>query len=81
MTVTIELTKEEETSLKSLADNQGTDIPTMIRYLILQNGMSVNTWGMKQIIEWDREEVLGHWQDRGDAQELARQLRYPTGKS
>lgn len=74
MTITIELTPEEETRLKAEATRRNLDPADLVHSLIssLQKPMS----GAEALAYWEEQDCLGVFADRSeDSPELARRLR------
>jgi len=82
MTLTIELTAEEEARLQAAARQQGI-APADVVISLVRNlpdeevaDAESKTWGAKVIEQWRRDGVVGLFTDRpGDALEVAHNLR------
>lgn len=78
MTLTIELTSEEEARLEAAAQRQGREVTDILRDLIAQLPDDDLPIGARLIKQWEAEGVLGAWADRediGDSAAYARELR------
>lgn len=77
MTLTIELTPEEEAALEEQAIAAGMESSEYARQLLTTEltDLSLPRNGAEILAYWEREGVRGVFADRGNAQEFARQLR------
>jgi hypothetical protein len=75
MALTVELTPEEQTRLEQEAALRGLEAAEYARRLI-EAGLSARPMtGAEALAYWEREGVLGLFQDRPDSPEFARELR------
>lgn len=76
MTLTIDLTPEEETRLREIARSQGLDAEELVAQAIkrLIPARTPMT-GAEIAAYWEREGAVPLWQDRADSPELAREFR------
>ncbi len=75
MTLTLELTPEEEARLHAVAQRQGVEVADLLHRLIAQIPDEDLPIGARLLKQWEDEGILGIWQDRPDSPELARELR------
>ncbi len=77
MTITIELTPEEDARLRSKAEERGTDVSTLAHDLLSLTLTPKLTNGREIYAYWEAHDLLGKlFTDRTeDAPELARKLR------
>lgn len=80
MTLTIDLTPEEEARLNAQAKAQGLDMTTLVHHWIARLPETPSqeraTIGAQILAEWEEEGVLGSYGDPNlDSPELARELR------
>ena len=74
MTLTIELTPEEETLLKAQAEQEGADLQTFARRRLMGESDG-QTWGSRMLTKWKAEGIIGMWADREDIEETSRKFR------
>lgn len=74
MTITIELSQEEEARLREQAEKEGTDFATFARKRLLGE-IEGETWGSRMLAKWTEEGIIGMWADREDVEETCRQFR------
>jgi hypothetical protein len=77
MTLTIELTPEQEAALQAQAQAAGIDATEYARQLLAADltDLPLPKTGAEAVAYWQRASIFGLFGDRGDAQEYARQLR------
>ena len=76
MTLTIELTEEEERGLQALAQEQGLELAEFAHQLLAKEVKPERAWGARVLAELEQEGVFGMWKDRSEpSPEIARQLR------
>ncbi len=77
MTITIELTQEEEAKLRKEAEQRGTDLKTLAHDLLSLNITPKLRSGRELLAYWEEHDLLGKvFMDRPeDGPELARKFR------
>jgi hypothetical protein len=77
MTLTIELTAEQEAALQAQVSAAGMEASEYARHLLASDlaELPLPKTGAEAVAYWRRAGVFGLFADRGDAQEYARQLR------
>jgi hypothetical protein len=76
MTLTIELTPEQENRLQAAAERRGLEPAEYAQRLLAENLPELPATGAQLLAYWDEEGCLGVFSDRPeDSPELARQLR------
>jgi hypothetical protein len=77
MTLTIELTPEQEAALQAQAQAAGIDATEYAQRLLASDLAEEHRpmTGAEMIAYWDKEGITGTFADRPDSQEYARQLR------
>jgi hypothetical protein len=75
MTLTVELTPEQQSVLEQEAAARGLEPEEYARYLIEAGLGSRKLTGAEAMAHWEREGVLGTFQDRPDSPDFARELR------
>ncbi|MCX6381845.1 MAG: hypothetical protein NT023_20610 [Armatimonadetes bacterium] len=74
MTITIELTPEEEARLRAQAEKAGSDIATFARKCLMGESEG-QTWGSRMLAQWTEEGIIGMWAEREDIEETCRKFR------
>ncbi len=75
MTITLELTPEEETRLVQKAEEAGITPAAYLLNLINSDKQARRMTGKEAIEYWRRVDALGVFTDEADSPELARELR------
>lgn len=76
MTLTIELTPDQQAALEAEAASQGTTLPEFARLRLLDTLPQQKTWGQNAIERWRQARVLGEYGDMTkDCLEYAGELR------
>ena len=76
MTLTIELTPEEQAAIEGQAAACGMALPEFVKLRALENVPPAQTWGAQVIEKWKQAGVIGSYGDLSkDSPELARELR------
>ena len=74
MTLTIDLTAEEEAQLRAQAEKEGADLATFARRRLVGESDG-RTWGSRMLAQWREEGVIGMWAEREDVEETCRKFR------
>ena len=74
MTITIDLTTEEEARLRAQAEKEGADLATFARKRLIGESDG-QTWGSRMLAQWREEGIIGMWADREDIEETCRKFR------